>query len=100
MERQKIEGYLAHKWGLTANLPSAHPFKHSLTSQPRISVSAIGTNSANINAHLIDLGGASTSLKVMFAEANGTVLKTPETISSFSFGWMLLILPPSLTHPI
>ena len=87
MERQKIEGYLAHKWGLTGKLPSAHPFKHSLTSQPRISVSAIGTNSANINAHLIDLGGASTSLKVMFAEANGTVLETPETISSLQL-WL------------
>jgi hypothetical protein len=25
--RQKMEGYLAHKWGLTANLPSGHPYK-------------------------------------------------------------------------
>jgi len=25
--RQKIEGYLAHKWGLTANLPASHPYK-------------------------------------------------------------------------
>jgi hypothetical protein len=23
-----VEGYLAHKWGLTANLPAAHPFKN------------------------------------------------------------------------
>jgi hypothetical protein len=28
-ERQKIEGYLAWKWGLTANLPSTHPYKTS-----------------------------------------------------------------------
>lgn len=27
INRQKLEGYLAHKWGLTANLPSDHPFK-------------------------------------------------------------------------
>lgn len=26
-DSQKIEGYLAHKWGLTANLPSNHPYK-------------------------------------------------------------------------
>lgn len=26
---QKIEGYLAHKWGLTADLPSSHPYKDS-----------------------------------------------------------------------
>jgi len=25
--RQQIEGYLAHKWGLTANLPADHPYK-------------------------------------------------------------------------
>ena len=25
--RQRIEGYLAHKWGLTAGLPSDHPYK-------------------------------------------------------------------------
>lgn len=26
-DRQKLEGYLAHKWGLTADLPSGHPYK-------------------------------------------------------------------------
>ena len=25
--KEKIEGYLAHKWGLTASLPSNHPYK-------------------------------------------------------------------------
>jgi hypothetical protein len=25
--RNRIEGYLAHKWGLTANLPADHPYK-------------------------------------------------------------------------
>lgn len=27
--REKFEGYLAHKWGLTANLPNTHPYKSS-----------------------------------------------------------------------
>jgi hypothetical protein len=27
-ERQKIEGYLAWKWGLTGSLPTTHPFKN------------------------------------------------------------------------
>lgn len=27
--KQKIEGYLAWKWGLTANLPAIHPYKNS-----------------------------------------------------------------------
>ena len=27
LTRQKLEGYLAHKWGLGANLPNDHPYK-------------------------------------------------------------------------
>ena len=27
-QQRLIDGYLAHKWGLTANLPAAHPFKN------------------------------------------------------------------------
>jgi hypothetical protein len=27
--QQKLEGYLAHKWGLTANLPADHPYKNT-----------------------------------------------------------------------
>jgi hypothetical protein len=30
-DRERIEGYLAHKWGVAANLPAGHPYK---TSQP------------------------------------------------------------------
>ncbi len=26
-DRQKVEGYLAHKWGLASNLPADHPYK-------------------------------------------------------------------------
>jgi hypothetical protein len=26
-DRQKLEGYLAHKWGVTGNLPADHPYK-------------------------------------------------------------------------
>jgi len=28
-DREKVEGYLAHKWGLESNLPSTHPYKSS-----------------------------------------------------------------------
>jgi hypothetical protein len=27
LNRQRMEGYLAHKWGLVGNLPATHPFK-------------------------------------------------------------------------
>jgi hypothetical protein len=29
IDRQRIEGYLAHKWGLTSSLPNDHPYKSS-----------------------------------------------------------------------
>lgn len=37
-DRQNVEGYLAQKWGLTANLPAGHPglTTNYLTSQPRV----------------------------------------------------------------
>jgi len=28
-DREKIEGYLAHKWGLAGNLPVSHPYKNA-----------------------------------------------------------------------
>ena len=28
-DRQKLEGYLAHKWGTTSSLPANHPYKTS-----------------------------------------------------------------------
>ncbi|MDC3284937.1 LamG domain-containing protein, partial [Flavobacteriaceae bacterium] len=31
-DRQKIEGYLAHKWGLVASLPDGHPYKNAAPS--------------------------------------------------------------------
>ena len=31
-DRQKIEGYLAHKWGLAASLPADHPYKDAAPS--------------------------------------------------------------------
>jgi hypothetical protein len=33
-ERQRVEGYLARKWGLTGSLPATHPFRTILPSTP------------------------------------------------------------------
>jgi hypothetical protein len=46
LERQKVEGYLAHKWGLTANLPAGHPYKSAppTTATPPWTPAALGAN--------------------------------------------------------
>ena len=44
--RKRLEGYLAHKWGGTANLPTGHPFK---TTAPDFG----GSQSIVTNVHTI-----------------------------------------------
>ena len=33
IDREKVEGYLAHKWGLTSSLPSSHTYKSTAPTQ-------------------------------------------------------------------
>lgn len=47
--RQKIEGYLAHKWGLTASLPADHPYR---LTKPRRSLSFKGFSIAENSQYL------------------------------------------------
>ncbi|MFM7534723.1 MAG: choice-of-anchor C family protein, partial [Acidimicrobiales bacterium] len=52
-ERQRIEGYLATKWGLTARLPAGHPFADGLRASSmtlRLPIDALGTATADREA--------------------------------------------------
>jgi hypothetical protein len=51
-DRQKIEGYLAHKWSLEASLPVAHPFKSSI---PIVGSSPFSTDVASGSGQSLDL---------------------------------------------
>jgi hypothetical protein len=54
--RQKLEGYLAHKWGLAANLPAGHPYKSSPPGGGVIAALAptgISETAATFNASLV-----------------------------------------------
>jgi len=54
-ERQKVEGYLAHKWGLESSLPGSHPY---YASPPALSTGAAAklVNGGLINGGLINGG--------------------------------------------
>ena len=41
--RQKLEGYLAHKWGLAASLPAGHPYKDAAPGAPAAIASLNGS---------------------------------------------------------
>lgn len=85
-ERQRIEGYLAWKWGLQGNLPSDHPYKSAaptgttpatLTTAPTISTSDTGArisfradkacNAAIKYSTASDLSGSTTTSAVALA---------------------------------
>lgn len=42
-DRTKLEGYLAHKWGLVGDLPAAHPYRESAPGGGRARVKLAGT---------------------------------------------------------
>lgn len=49
-DRQKMEGYLAHKWGTTARLDAAHPYKTNSPNNAQVMASLDGTVS-DANGH-------------------------------------------------
>jgi len=59
VERILIEGYLAHKWGVTANLPAAHLYK---TTDPRPSTSFLYGSDAILTSTMTSLGSLSKNI--------------------------------------
>ena len=47
-EIQKVEGYLAHKWGLAGTLPASHPYKQSSTMQGPKDLNSYTTDLSNL----------------------------------------------------
>ena len=49
-EVQMVEGYLAHKWGLSSSLPNFHPFKKSLTTPVNKVITSATTANATVGS--------------------------------------------------
>ena len=60
LERQQIEGYLAHKWGTTSSLPVTHPYKKIQPSQVTNLLITPGTISSVTLSSLSGTGGTIT----------------------------------------
>ena len=45
-----VEGYLAHKWGLSSSLPNFHPFKNSLTTPVNKVITSATTANATVGS--------------------------------------------------
>ena len=93
--RAKMEGYLLHKWGLSANLPSGHTYKSASpkaiawsdaqsfttpinTSAPTLgsqSTANLDTTSADIQVVLTDNGNAATTVVFYWGDNDGGTTK-------------------------
>jgi hypothetical protein len=73
-DRQKLEGYLAHKWGLEGNLDSAHPYKAA----PPVAFDPAGLSGI---AAWFDAGSQATAEEMML-EA-----RWPNSLDVWNPGW-------------
>jgi hypothetical protein len=83
-EISKVEGYLAHKWGLTGSLPSSHDYKASLpghlvnVSSGQTSMGLSGLSSATAyNIRLQATNSAGSSLSDTISFTTGSVPNPP-----------------------
>ena len=77
-DRQRVEVYLARKWGLLAIMPSTIPSPSDASKNPY--VSSIGGNSVTTSVPMVDNGGADANVTVYF----GTVDRGPTSGSSWN----------------
>ena len=103
--REKLEGYLAHKWGLTSLLPSGHTYKtdsqtstawsdvQSFTTPTNISAPVLGaqsvanldTTSADLEVVLSDNGNDATTITFFYGDNDGgTTASSWDSNLSFS----------------
>jgi uncharacterized repeat protein (TIGR02543 family) len=66
-DRQKIEGYLAHKWGLTSSLPASHPYKLPIAN---FAPTGISDSAAVFNAAL-NASGTNYAVTVYYGTTDG-----------------------------
>ena len=79
----KIEGYLAHKWGLAGSLPSNHSHKTvSLTRGPVVTTNV--TNSSSAGTYYIRPGAAASS-KYSFTYADGDLVLSSLTAQTIAW---------------
>jgi len=89
-DRQMLEGYLAHKWGIASNLPSGHPYK---TQAPgtgavvaNIAPTAISGTAATLNASL-GAAGTNYAVYVYYGTSNGETNAGSWTSSAYVGSW-------------
>lgn len=74
--REKLEGYLAHKWGLESNLPTSHPYKNAVPDP----IGAIHRLTGTVTLSPGDT--ATTTWSVLSGPVGGVDIETPSSLTS------------------
>ena len=69
-EIEKIEGYLAHKWGLTGALADNHAYKANSISQPVVTVDSVGSTSGTASVKILETGGADVTIDYYYGSSD------------------------------
>ena len=83
-EIEKIEGYLAHKWGLTGALANNHAYKANSISQPVVTVDSVGSTSGTASVKILETGGADVTIDYYYGS-----LDKGETTTGWDFSGTL-----------
>lgn len=90
LERQQVEGYLAHKWARAAVLPSAHPFK---AAAPAGTGGGGGVVEFNVDRGLAGVAGATSTVTGAMEVAHslaGTAAGHSQVAAGLEGHWSLL----------
>jgi hypothetical protein len=86
-DRQKVEGYLAWKWGIQNNLPDSQPYKNA----PPISLAA---------PVITGITGSSQSLSVAFTQTTGGLTITDYQYSTDNGATFRALATPDVSSPL
>ena len=81
-DREKVEGYLAHKWGLKDSLPSNH--SHKNITMGGLAVTTDATSSSSAGKYYIRPGGAFSD-KYTFSYVDGDLILDSKTAQSITW---------------
>jgi hypothetical protein len=81
-QQQQVEGYLAWKWGLQANLPTSHPYSSVAPGTNRSPTSSLSTVPGPPTA-LTFIGATSTTITFSFTPPSGTITGYTPYINGF-----------------
>lgn len=81
-ERQRTEGYLAHKWGFASDLDAGHPYK---STPPLLPVSSVTWNPSNKSAAITLSGGNLIATHTATSEHDGVTATLGRSAGKYYF---------------